>query len=114
MSDSFQAFDSRLQAIARKRAKMERGYVGTVSNNGLIVFRPKRRRAAIPVRGLVYILAGFVIFKAVIMAHLGFPLYEDRLAQLAQGSFVEQAGAFAMQPDRLSEMLAVELRPLLR
>lgn len=114
MSDAFQAFDSRLEAIARKRAKMERGYVGKVSKNGLIVFRPKRRRAAIPVRGLVYIVAGFVLFKSVVIAHLGLALYEDRLAQLSQGSFVEQAGAMVMQPDRLSEMIAAKLRPVLR
>lgn len=114
MSDAFQAFDARLEAIARKRAKMEHGYVGKVSNNGLIVFRPKRRRAAIPVRGLVYILAGFVFFKAVIIAHLGIGLYEERLTQLAQGTFVEQAGAMVMQPDRLSEMLAAKLRPVFR
>ncbi|NCQ25567.1 MAG: hypothetical protein COW54_03650 [Rhodobacteraceae bacterium CG17_big_fil_post_rev_8_21_14_2_50_63_15] len=114
MSEAFQAFDSRLEAIARKRAQMERGYVGKVSKNGLIVFRPKRRRASVPVRGLVYVIAGFVFFKAVVIAHLGLALYEDRLVQLSQGSFVEQAGAIVMQPDRLSEMLAANMRPLLR
>ena len=114
MSDAFHAFDARLEAIARKRAQMERGYVGKVSSNGLIVFRPRRRRTGIPVRGLVYLVAGFVFFKSVIIAHLGLPLYENRLLQLSQGSFVEQVGAMAMQPDRLSEILASKMRPLLR
>lgn len=114
MSDAFQAFDSRLQAIAAKRAQMERGYVGKVSPNGLIIFRPKRRKLSIPVRGIAYLTVGFLFFKSVIIAHLGLPLYEERLLELSQGSVVEQVGAFVMQPDGISSRVAAEMRPLLR
>jgi len=114
MSDAFQGFDTRLKSIDRNRARLERGYVSKVSKDGLIVFRPKRRKSGFPVRGILYLVAGFVFFKAVIVAHLGAPLYEERLAQLSQGSTVEQVGAVVMQPDALSMMLAAKLRPVLR
>ena len=55
-----------------------------------------------------------IFFKAVIIAHLGAGLYEERLAQLAEGSVVEQAGAAVMQPDAVSAMFASKLRPFLR
>ncbi len=114
MSDAFQGFDTRLKSIDRNRARMERGYVGKVSKDGLIVFRPKRRQRGVPVRGIIYLVAGFIFFKAVIIAHLGASLYGERLAQLSQGSTIEQAGAVVMQPDTLSMILAARLRPILR
>ncbi|WP_294614647.1 hypothetical protein [Roseovarius sp.] len=114
MSDAFQGFDTRLKAIDEKRARMGRGYVGRVGKDGLIVFRPKRRKGGFPLRGVVYLAAGFIFFKAVIIAHVGASLYQERLAQLAEGSVVEQAGAAVMQPDAVSAMLAGKLRPFLR
>ncbi|MFU8778408.1 MAG: hypothetical protein ACNA7M_12165 [Roseovarius sp.] len=114
MSDAFQGFDSRLKAIGRKRTRLAQGYVSKVGKDGLIVFRPKRRRTGASLRGLLYLVLGFTFFKAVIIAHLGGPLYGDRLAQLAQGSIVEQAGAVVMQPDPVSQMLSAYLRPILR
>lgn len=114
MSDAFQEFDTRLKTIGRKRTKLARGYVSKVGKDGLIIFRPKRRKAGIPLRGLVYMLFGFMFFKAVIIAHLGLPLYGDRLAQLSEGSVIELAGSVVMQPDPVSLTMASYLRPLLR
>ncbi|MDT8328812.1 MAG: hypothetical protein RQ750_15745 [Roseovarius sp.] len=114
MSDAFQGFDTRLKSIDRNRARLERGYTSKVGKDGLIVFRPKRRHGGAPVRGVLYLVAGFLFFKAVIIAHLGASLYEERLAQLSQGSTVEQVGAVVMQPDPLSMMVAAKLRLVLR
>jgi hypothetical protein len=114
MSEAFQGFDSRLKAIGRKRTRLAQGYVSKVGKDGLIIFRPKRRKSGLPLRGLLYLVLGFTFFKAVIIAHLGAPLYADRLAQLAQGSIVEQAGAVVMQSDPVSQMLSGYLRPILR
>lgn len=114
MSNAFQGFDTRLKSIERKHARIKRGYVGRVGKDGLIVFRPKRRQGGISLRGIVYLVVGFIFFKAVIIAHLGAGLYEERLAQLAEGSVVEQAGAAVMQPDAVSAMFASKLRPFLR
>ena len=114
MSDAFQEFDSRLNSIDRKRTKLAQGYASKVGKDGLIIFRPKRRKSGLPLRGLLYLFLGFTFLKAGIIAHLGAPLYEDRLAQLAQGSIVEQAGAVVMQSDPVSQKLSAYLRPILR
>ena len=114
MSDAFQGFDSRLKAIGRKRTRLAQGYVSKVGKDGLIIFRPKRRKSGLPLRGLFYLALGFTFFQAVIIAHLGAPLYGDRLTQLAQGSIVEQAGAVVMQTDPVSELLSTYIRPILR
>lgn len=114
MTDAFQGFDTRLKSIKRKRLRLERGYVSKVGKDGLIVFRPKRHRPSVPLRGVVYLVLGFVFFKSVILAHLGGAVYEDRLAQLSNGNLIEQAGAVVMQPDPLSTMLAGKIRPALR
>lgn len=114
MSDAFQGFDSRLKAIGRKRTRLAQGYVSKVGKDGLIIFRPKRRKGGLPLRGFLYLVLGFTFFKAVIIAHLGGPLYADRLAQLAQGSLAEQVGAVVMQPDPVSQAMSGYLRPILR
>jgi hypothetical protein len=114
MSDVHQGFQTRLRSISRKRARFERGYVGKVGRDGLIVFKPRRRMPTIPVRGLLYLVLGFVFFKAVVLAHLGAVTYDERIAQLAEGSHIEQAGALVMRPDPLTLIMARYLAPVLR
>ncbi len=114
MSDTLDTFDRRLKRISKSRSRMRDGYVGQVSKDGLIVFRPKRRRLAFSPRGFALVLLGFVGFKALIMAHLGLNTYQDRIAALQQGSIVEQAGAFVMQADPLTFKAASYMRPYLK
>jgi len=114
MSDATRDFNARLHRIGRRHARLDRGYVGKVRSDGLIVFKPRRRRATIPVRGLIYLVVGFVFFKAVVLAHLGGVTYEARVAQLAEGHLIERAGAAIMQQDPLSRWMAGYLAPVLR
>lgn len=114
MSDVYQGFDTRLRNISRKRARLADGYVSKVTKDGLIVFRPKHRKTTFPVRGLVLLMVGFFLFKAMIMAHLGGLLYEERVAALNEGTLVEQAGAYVMQADPVTQTIASKLRPFLR
>lgn len=114
MADIQYGFAKRLRRIDLKHARLERGYMGKVRDDGLIEFRPKSRFPSIPVRGLIYLVIGFAFFKAVVIAHLGGVTYQERIALLAQGSIVEQAGAYVMRPDPLSGMFAAYLAPFLR
>lgn len=114
MTNAYDAFDSRLKKIDRSRTRLSRGYAAKVTTDGLIVFRPKRQRARVSLRGLVFLALGFVLFKAMILAHLGSGLYEQRLEALRGGSVIEQGGAFVMQVDPVSQAVAQHLRPLLR
>lgn len=114
MNDALDTFDQRLKRISKSRARMRDGYVGQVSKDGLIVFRPKRRRLAFSPRGFALVLLGFVGFKVLIVAHLGLNTYQDRITALQQGSVVENAAAFVMQPDPLTLKAASYLRPYIK
>ena len=114
MSNAFQGFDTRLKRISRNRARMAQGYVGQVGRDGLIVFRPKRRSGGFPIKGLMLLVLGVFCFKGLILAHLGEQIYETRVASLAEGSVVEQAGAFVMQADPISLAIAQKVRPLVK
>ena len=113
MSNSFAGFEARLKKIDRKRTRLAQGYKGTVSRDGLIVFRPTRRQRGIPLRAIVFLIVGFFVFKGMVMAHTGATIYNQRVDALQTGTLVEQAGAFAMQSDPISIGIAQKLRPFL-
>ena len=79
-----------------------------------MVVKPKRRPVPLPVRPLLLFGVGFVLFKALLIAHLGDAAYAERVTALSTGSLPEQAGAFVMQIDVVSLWLALEIGPLLR
>ncbi|MGR3461825.1 MAG: hypothetical protein ACU0AX_13815 [Roseovarius sp.] len=114
MSDATRNFNARLRRIDESHTRLGRGYVGKVRSDGLIVFAPRRRRRMIPLRGVLYLLVGFVLFKAVVLAHLGGDAYEARIARLAEGHVLEQTGAKIMHPDALTLWMAGYLAPVLR
>ncbi|MCG7493225.1 hypothetical protein [Thalassobius sp. Cn5-15] len=115
MSDAFNEFDNRLRRIDEKNARLkENGFVTTVNRDGLIVVRPQRKRSVLPWRGLLFLLLGFIGFKTLLLAGIGFATYQERVDDLYAGGVVERAGAFLMQPDPISESLALKVRPYLR
>lgn len=114
MSDATRHFNARLRRIDTHHARLKRGYVGKVRHDGLIVFKPRRQRRAIPWRGLLTLIFGFVFFKAVVLAHLGAVTFEARVSQLADGHVIEQAGAVILRPDPLTRWIAGYLAPVLR
>ncbi|MEM6483114.1 MAG: hypothetical protein AAF922_01090 [Pseudomonadota bacterium] len=111
MSNPYETFDARLKRIDRKRARLANGYSAKVTNEGLIVFRPKRRRASFSVRGLLLLVVGFFVFKGMILAHLGGTVYDLRVDALKQGTVVEKAGAVIMAKDDVTAAVAEVLRP---
>jgi hypothetical protein len=115
-ANTYKAFDSRLKSVAKRKARLERGYQSKVSKDGLIVFKPKcrPRGTGISVRGVFYLIFGFFLFKAMIMAHIGGTIYGQRVATLQEGTVVEQAGGFVMQPDAVTRAIATQLRPFLK
>ncbi|WP_412509188.1 hypothetical protein [Roseovarius sp. SYSU LYC5161] len=114
MTDSYQGFDARVKNIGRKRARLSKGYVSQITDDGLIVFRPKKRKFEFPLRGLTFVVIGFLVLKGVILAHVGTPLYQERVAALRDGMLVERVGAMVMQLDPVSESIGGKLRPFLR
>ena len=110
MSDAFFEFDNRIRRINRKRVNLAGGYVSVVGEDGLIVVKPRRKSARLPIKSFLFLTIGLVCFKAMILAGLGQPVYEDRLEKLNAGSTVERAGAWVMQMDPVTTALADAIR----
>ncbi|WP_208348825.1 hypothetical protein [Pseudaestuariivita rosea] len=59
------------------------------------------------------LIVAFFVFKGLMLAHLGVADYENQIVLLQQGTSVEQAGAWAMQVDPLTQWLAAQIGPYL-
>jgi hypothetical protein len=110
MSDAFHDFDNRLRRIQKSRVKLANGYVSVVGDDGLIVVKPRSRKTRFVVRPFLFLIVGLLFFKSLILATLGQPVYEERLAALQGGTTIEQAGAWVMQIDPASAFVAAQIR----
>lgn len=105
-------FQKRLRRIVRDHQRMSHGATHVMRADGLIVARPRVYNPKFPLRGLVMLIGAALVFKGFILASLGTATYGDRVAQLAQGSIVEKAGAWIMQPDVATVAVAQFLNAL--
>jgi hypothetical protein len=112
-SNSQGAFDARIKKVRHSHTRMARGYDAKVGRDGLIVFRPKRRRRSVPIRALFVAITAFFGFKVLVLLSLGDIAYQERVDTLAVGSIAEQAGAYVMQIDPVARTIAEQLAPLL-
>ena len=114
MLDPQAQFNKRVTTLGRKHAAMSQGYSTAVRSDGLIVVRPKRRFGrGFPVKGLLALVFGFFVFKAIMLASLGDITYNERVAKLNQGSVLEQSGAWLMQIDPATRFISGFLEPLI-
>ncbi|WP_246035955.1 hypothetical protein [Aliishimia ponticola] len=93
---------------------MARGYTASLRGDGLIVVHPRRVHFHMPVRGFVLLMSVFMLFKGFMLATLGPATYSERLTVLSGGTVYEQAGAFVMGIDPVSQVVADTLRPYVR
>lgn len=99
-------FYERLSRIQKTHDSHRYGVRFVVQKDGLIVSRPKLYRPAFPVRGTLMMVVAAFMFKGYILAALGGAEYGERLARLAEGTPIEQAGAWIMTPDALTVSIA--------
>jgi hypothetical protein len=107
-------FDERLHKIERSGRRSAKGYAPVVGPDGLIIVRRRRSGPNVPLRGLLYLACGFILFKSIALAQFGAQGYDDRLASMQEGTIVEQIGAWTMQADPVTLWVADKLRPFLR
>jgi len=112
MSHARVNFDKRLRRIVRNHQRMANGVVHSVNSDGLIVSRPKIYNPRFPLRGLLLLVATAFLFKGYIYATLGAVTYQDRIERLAEGTLVEQAGAWIMQADTATIAVATVMQSL--
>ncbi|WP_342076762.1 hypothetical protein [Yoonia sp. SS1-5] len=106
-------FDKRLKRIVRRHDRMAHGVVKTVNADGLIVARPRIYNPRFPLKGLLVLIVAGLVFKGFLFAYLGETAYADRVASLQQGSVMEQAGAWVMQADPVTTVIANAIKPIL-
>lgn len=107
MADANLQFDKRVRKIVRgHNRRVANGAVYKMNSDGLIEARPRRRGPRFPLRGLVLLFGAGMLFKGFLLAHLGGIAYNERVGLLAEGTIVEQAGAWVMQPDPVTVQLA--------
>ncbi len=106
-------FDKRLKRIVRRHDRMQNGVVKTVTSDGLIVARPRVYTPRFPLKGLVILLVAGFLFKGFLFASLGEASYNERVVSLKQGSVMEQAGAWIMQADPATVVVADMLKNVL-
>ncbi|WP_298907775.1 hypothetical protein [uncultured Aliiroseovarius sp.] len=93
-------FEKRVRQIDRRHNKLARGYVHLVERDGLLVPEEASfKRRSFPLRAIMFVLIGFILFKGIIVSQVGISSYSERLESLAEGGAVEQAGAWLMQID---------------
>lgn len=114
MNESQLLFDQRVRKLDRKHRALSRGYVSRMRADGLIVLKPRRGQARISGRSVLTFLLAFFVFKGFLIANLGEQTYLDRVTHLQNGTLVEQGGAFLMQADPLSMLVAYKIGPILR
>lgn len=113
MAQAHVPFDKRLKRIVRRHDKMSNGVVRTVTSDGLIVARPRMYKPRFPLKGLLVVLALGFFFKGFLFAYLGELSYVERVATLQGGTVMEQAGAWVMQPDPATVMIAGGIQAIL-
>ena len=106
MAQAHVPFDKRLKRIVRRHDKMSNGVVRTVNSDGLIVARPRLYKPRFPLKGLLIVLAIGFLLKGFLFAYLGEAAYADRVAGLQAGTTIEQVGAWVMQSDPVTEVIA--------
>ncbi|MEO1453794.1 MAG: hypothetical protein AAFV31_08225 [Pseudomonadota bacterium] len=105
----------RLDRIGRTHNELAKGYVTEVTNDGLIVHRPRRvRRGLLPWRGILFVLVMGMLFKALLLAYIGEAEYASRVASLQAGTTAEQVGAFVMKADPVTQYIAGFIAPYIK
>ena len=94
-----QDFDDRLRRIDRRNRNLSRGFVLSVSRDGLIVARPETSRFRFPWRVLLFLLVAMLAFKVLLHAYIGPDAYGERLTRLSNGTIAEQLSAYVLHAD---------------
>ncbi|NRB03678.1 MAG: hypothetical protein HRU30_10495 [Rhodobacteraceae bacterium] len=103
MTEGHVDFYKRLSGLRSKHDAMTAGMETRMRADGLLIVTPKRGYRP-PRRGSVWnkiilFLAGAMIFKIFVLYSVGEPTYQDRVNKLAEGTQIEQAGAWLTQID---------------
>ncbi len=103
-------FDQRVRKIQRQHRALSQGYSLKIDRNNLIVPRPRYAVIQFPWKAICIAAIIGLGFKSYVMTTYSADAYAAKIAQLAAGPLLEQAGAFVMQPDPVASAIAGAMR----
>lgn len=111
--------DTKVKSFENRLARIDQIHAagGAFEANGSLgrsyfdAVRPKARRA-LPWRGVALIFLGTLLFKGTLLASLGPVVYDARVTALAEGSVIERVGAWMLQADAPTRVIAGLIAPL--
>lgn len=109
----FERFRNMRSANASRQTLNGRDRRGEDIDTDVISLTCDRPAPTITPKGFILVVALFLAFKGAVIAHLGFDTYTAAVAKLENGALVEQASAFIMRPDALSQAIAGQIGVLL-
>jgi hypothetical protein len=109
-----ESFQKRMRQIERRHSQLSKGYLMTVTHDGLVVPQPRRVNLRLPLRALVATAVAVLLFKSLALAVLGGAAYDTRISTLSSGTFSERLGAVFLQSDPVSRFVGDQLSPYFR
>lgn len=114
MSQTVENFDHRLKRVNKRHSRMrDNGVVAKLGKDGLISAYPRRRMPRFPLKGFLVLFAAALLYKGFLLAYLGAATYDNRVSALAEGSIVEQGGAWVLQADPATQLVASVIKPFI-
>jgi len=108
MQKSFRDFDSRVHRLNQKAAAMANGYQAKLRRDGLIELAPRRPSliGRLPWKHIAFVAVSAVLYKGWLLYSLGAETYGNTVTHLSAGEGVEKVGAFLMQIDPATRVVA--------
>ncbi len=101
------SFERRLSYIVRRQRKLlSRGARCKVTDTGLIVATLRMYMPKFPIKTAIKLIVWAFLFKAYVYAYLGHAEYASCVAALSGPSIVGQAGAWILQPELATVLVA--------
>lgn len=107
-------FGKRVKRINKRHRKLSNGYVSSMNHDGLIIARVRRSGPRFPWKGIALCFVAFFAFKGFLLSQLGQTTYNERVNSLQSGTYIENAGAYAMSADPVTVWFAAQIRTVLR
>ena len=110
----FDEFERRMRRINRRHSKLSHGFVTQITDDGLVVAKPRKPRGYALLRGAYLLLLVMFIFKGFLHSNLGAEAYRAQVESLRSGNTIEQVGALAMTADPVTLWISGAISSLVR
>lgn len=114
MGETADTFRKRTNRVNRRHEQIYLNGARTkIGRDGLITTVPRKRMQSFPLRGFAILFLAAILYKSVMLAWIGPTVYAERVGALADGTVIEQAGAWLLQADPATVAVAGVIGPFL-